>query len=165
MITFQWTASAWVSFSVYMPSHVPLCVCLWGVKSCWVTRACVLSHLDLFGPNKRGPCLSGQWGLRATNRRCLLTTHTWAPPSLGPTALSLSLSPSILPLLSLSFTTLCILSASLPGRGLAYFYLSHSGPFDVDYVGPFHRSCVCLEMAPLLNPQSVYEYTFHKQDM
>lgn len=67
----------------------PLCV---GVKSCWVTRACVLSHLDLFGPNKRGPCLSGQSGLRAMNRRCLLTTHTWAPPSLGPTFLSIALS-------------------------------------------------------------------------
>lgn len=69
---------------------VRVCICLWGVKLCWVTRACVLSHLDLFGPNKRGLCLSGQWGLRATNRRCLLTTHTWAPPSLGPTFLSIA---------------------------------------------------------------------------
>lgn len=78
---------------------------------------------------------------------------------------SLLLAPSTQPLISLSFTTLCILATSLLGHGLAYFYLCHSGPFDVDYVGPFHRSYVCLQMAPLLNSQSVYEYTFHKQDM
>ncbi len=80
-------------------------------------------------------------------------------------SLYLTFSPSMLPLLSLSFTTLCILATSLPGHGLAYFYLPHTGPFDVDHVGPFHRSCACLQKAPLLNPQSVYEYTFHKQDM
>lgn len=78
-----------------LSSCVCVCVCsrlCVGVKLCWVTRACVLSHLDLFGPNKRGPCLSGQSGLRAMNRRCLLTTHTWAPPSLGPTSLSIAFS-------------------------------------------------------------------------
>lgn len=80
-------------------------------------------------------------------------------------SLSLLLSPSTRPLISLSFTALCILATSLLGHGLAYFYLCHCGPFDVNYVGPFHRSCVPLQMAHLLKPQSVYEYTFHKQDI
>lgn len=164
--TFQWTAITWVSLSVYMSSHVRLCVCvcLWGVKLCWVTRACVLSHLDLFGPNKRGPVSA--WAVGPQSHEQKVPPHNLHLSSSQPgTNLFLSLSPSVQPLLSLSFTTLCILATSLPGHGLAYFYLSHSGPFDVDYVGPFHRSCVCLEMAPLLKPQSVYEYTFHKQDM
>lgn len=162
--------------------HECLWVCTFHHTCLCVRGEVVLSdkgtHLEppgfIWAKQERGPCLSGplfcpQWGLRATNRRCLLSTHTWAPPSLGPTSLSRSLSlllsSSMQPLPSLSFTTLCILSPSLPGHGLAYFYLSHSGPFDVDCVGPFHRSCVHFEMAPLLNPQSVYEYTFHKQDM
>lgn len=158
--------SVWASLSVCVSSLV----CVGGVKLCWMKRTRVLSHLDLFGPNKRGPCLTGplfclHWGLRAMNRRCLLTTHTWAPLNLGPLSLSLVLSPSIQPLRTLSFTTLRILSTSLPGHGLAYFYLLRSLHFDVDCVGPFHRSCVHLEMAPVLNPKSVYEYTFHKQDM
>lgn len=37
------------------------------------------------------PLFCPQWGLRATNRRCLFITHTWALPSLGPTSLSISL--------------------------------------------------------------------------
>lgn len=132
-------------------NNTTVCVCfLWRLKLRWVTRACVLSHLDLFGPNKRGPCLSGHWGLRATNRRCLLTTNTWAPPSLGPTFFSPSLFLSILPLISLSVTALCVLTTSLLGRDLAHFYPCHCGPFDVDYIRPFHRSCVYLHMVHLL---------------
>lgn len=92
---FHWTLS-WVSLE-FLHFITCACVCLCGVKSWWMMRARVLSHLDLFGPNKRGLCLSGplfclQLGLRAMNRRCLLTTHTWAPPQLGPISLSSALS-------------------------------------------------------------------------
>lgn len=86
--------------------HECLWVCTFHHTCLCVRGEVVLSdkgaHLEppgfIWAKQERGPCLSGplfcpQWGLRATNRRCLLSTHTWAPPSLGPT--SLSLAPSL----------------------------------------------------------------------
>lgn len=153
---------------VHFITLVWLCVCIFvWVEVVLSDKGMRLEPPGFIWAKQEGPCLSGplfcpHGGLRAMNRRYLLTSHTWAPPRLGPTSLSISLPPSTQACFSLSFTTLCVLSTSLPGHGLAYFYLSHSVLFDLNCVGTFHRSCACLKMAHLLNPQSVYEYTFHK---
>ena len=152
-----------------------LCVCAhvcveWQGHASWATW--------IYLGQTRGPhvCLSSGASEPPTEGASSQLTPELVPAWDQPLSLSLSLSLSLYSYLYCSLhpcclfshflsPTLCILATSLPGHGLAYFYLSHSGPFDVDHVGPFHRSCACLQMAPLLNPQSVYEYTFHKQDM
>lgn len=136
------------------------CVCVCGGWSCveWLGHASWATWIYLGQTRGAQVCLgpssvrSGASEPRTEGASSQLTPEllpAWDQP------LFLSLPTSIQPLLSLSFTTLCILSTSLPGHGLAYFYLSHSGPFDVDCVGPFHRSCVRLEW-PLCSILSLF---------
>lgn len=109
------------------------------------------------------------WAAGASERRTEGASSQLTPELLPAWDLNLSPHRSVHPrsLSSPSFRSLlCILATSLPGRGLAYIYLCRAGPHLMSAVLALsHRSCACLQMAPLLNSPSVYEYTFHKQDM
>lgn len=93
-IKFQWTATAWVSLCVCACHHVCLCLCVFvGGEVVLSDKGMRLEPPGFIWAKQEGPV--SVWAMgphRATNRRCLLTTRTWAPPSLGPTSLSIALS-------------------------------------------------------------------------
>lgn len=144
-------------------AYLCVCVCLWGGEVVLSDKGMRLEPPGFIWAKQEGPV--SVWAVGPQSHEQKVPSHNSHLSSSRPgTILSTALCIHTGSYLSFC-RCLCILGTSLLGRGLAYFYLCHSGPFDVDYVGLFHRSCVCLRMAPLLNPQSVYEYTFHKQDM
>lgn len=119
---------------------------------------------------QEGPCLSGPPLLSAVGAWRLeqkVPPHNLHLSSSQPGTKTLFLSlPTPCPLFSL-FLSPSSASSLLLSQATAWptFYLSHSGPFDVNYIGLFHRSCVWLKISHLLNPQFVYKYIFQKQAM
>lgn len=154
----------WVHFFI---QFVHLSVRLKHVFSAMGMR---LEPPGLFGPNKRtrvclGPLFCLHRGLKAMNRRCLLTTHTWAPPSLGPS--SVSSSPSVRTACFLFFPSLSSVSSPLLSQAVAWptFTSPTLDPLMSATLALFTDQVCFINISHLDNPQSVYEYTFHKYDM